>query len=213
MGMGRPRAFDLDQALDQALQVFWRRGYEAASISELTQAMGINPPSLYAAFGNKEGLFRQVLDRYLAIRTKFWDHALAAPTARGVIERLLRGSADFLSDACNPPGCLLVRGAIACSDMAQDIHEELVARRKSGEQAVRERLEQAKSAGELPADIDPCGFACYIAAVLEGMSVHAAGGASREDLHRIVDMTLRAWPADAPAADAPEPVATTPHRH
>lgn len=203
MGMGRPRAFDLDQALDNALQVFWKRGYEAASISELTQAMGINPPSLYAAFGNKEGLFRRVLDRYIATRTKFWDYALSAPTARGVIERLLRGSADFLSDACNPPGCLLVRGAIACSDMAQDIHEELVAKRKSGEEAVRQRLEQAKAAGELPADIDPCGFACYIAAVLEGMSVHAAGGANREDLQHIADMTLRAWPEKTPAETAP----------
>lgn len=200
MAMGRPRAFDLDHALDQALQVFWRQGYEGASVAELTQAMGISPPSLYAAFGNKEGLFRKALERYLAERTRFWDEALTAPTARGMIERLLRGTADFMTDACNPPGCLLVRGTVACSDMAQDIHQELVALRKQAEHSVWKRLEAAKATGELPADIDPCAFAGYIATVLEGMSVHAAGGASREDMHRVVDMTMRAWPATAPAA-------------
>jgi AcrR family transcriptional regulator len=210
VALGRPRAFDFDHALDQALMVFWRRGYENASISELTQAMGINPPSLYAAFGNKEGLFRKALARYLDVRTRFWDHALAAPTARGVIERLLRGSVEFLTDADNPPGCLLVRGAMTCSDLGKDIQQELIAVRKSAEHAVWQRLATAKETGELPADIDPCAFAGYIAAVLEGMSVHAAGGASREDLHAIVDMTLRAWPeapalqpSDVAAADQP----------
>jgi AcrR family transcriptional regulator len=195
VALGRPRAFDLDHALDQALMVFWRRGYENASVTELTHAMGINPPSLYAAFGNKEGLFRKALARYLDVRTKFWDDALAAPTARQMIERLLRGTADFLSDACNPPGCLLVRGTVACSDMAQEIHQELVAKRKEAEHSVWKRLRAAQEAGELPDDFDPCGFAGYIATVLEGMSVHAAGGATREDLHKVVDMTLKAWPA------------------
>lgn len=199
MAMGRPRAFDLDQALDRALQVFWRQGYEGASVADLTQAMGISPPSLYAAFGNKEGLFRKALERYLAERTRFWDEALTAPTARAMIERLLRGTADFMTDACNPPGCLLVRGTVACSDMAQDIHQELVALRKQAEHSVWKRLEAAKATGELPADIDPCAFAGYIATVLEGMSVHAAGGASREDMHKVVDMTMRAWPATAAA--------------
>lgn len=207
MGVGRPRGFDLDRALDQALQVFWRQGYEGASITDLTQAMGINPPSLYAAFGNKEGLFRQALARYLAERTKFWDNAVAAPSAREMIERLLRGSADFLTDACNPPGCLLVRGTVACSDLAQDIHQELVTKRKEAEHAVWQRLEQAKAEGELPVDIDPCAFAGYIATVLEGMSVHAAGGALRADLHKIVDMTLRAWPVETAGRQAADKVA------
>lgn len=195
MGLGRPRGFDMDEALDRALQVFWRRGYDGASIAELTQAIGINPPSLYAAFGNKEGLFRKVLERYIAVRTRFWDEALAAPTARGMIERLLHGTADFMTEACNPPGCLLVRGTVACSDMAQDIHQELVARRREGERMLCERLMKAKADGELPDDLDPADFARYIATVLEGMSIHAAGGATREDLHKVADMTLRAWPA------------------
>jgi AcrR family transcriptional regulator len=193
VGLGRPRGYDMGEALDRALQVFWRQGYEGASIAELTQAMGINPPSLYAAFGNKEGLFRKVLERYIAVRTKFWDEALAAPTARAMIEHLLHGTADFMTEACNPPGCLLVRGTIACSDMAQDIHQELVDRRREGERMVCERLIRAKAEGELPADLDPADFACYVATVLEGMSVHAAGGASRAELHKIADMAMRAW--------------------
>ncbi|MDQ0354898.1 AcrR family transcriptional regulator [Rhodoplanes tepidamans] len=187
----------MDEALDRALQVFWRRGYEGASIAELTQAMGIAPPSLYAAFGNKEGLFRKVLERYITVRTKFWDEALAAPTARGMIERLLHGTADFMTDACNPPGCLLVRGTVACSDMAQDVHQELIARRREGERMVCERLLAAKNAGELPADVDAADLACFFATVLEGMSVHAAGGATREDLHTVADVALRVWPAPA----------------
>lgn len=195
MAMGRPREFRIDEALDRALQVFWQHGYEGTSVAELCQAMGINPPSLYAAFGNKEGLFRQVLERYIAERAKFWDDALAEPTARAMVERLLRGSADFLTDACNPPGCLLVRGALACSDMAQDVHQELVARRNAAQARLHERLEAAKRAGELPPDADPGDLARYVATVLEGMSVRAAGGAGREELHRVVDMALRAWPA------------------
>lgn len=197
MALGRPRAFDMNEALDQALQVFWRRGYEGASIAELTQAMGIAPPSLYAAFGNKEGLFRKVLERYVAVRTRFWDDALAAPTARGMIERLLHGTADFMTDACNPPGCLLVRGTVACSDMAQDVHQELIARRREGERMVCERLLAAKNAGELPDDVDAADLACFFATVLEGMSVHAAGGATREDLHTVADVALRVWPVAA----------------
>ncbi len=116
MAIGRPRAFDADQALDRALEVFWRKGYEGATLCDLTGAMGINPPSLYAAFGNKEGLFREVLDRYWRLRTAFWDEALAAPTARRVAEILLRGTAKFLSDPCHPRGCLTVHGALVSGE-------------------------------------------------------------------------------------------------
>jgi AcrR family transcriptional regulator len=193
--MGRPREFDVERALDQALQVFWRNGYEGASIADLTAAMGINPPSLYAAFGNKEGLFRKALDRYAAQRTTFWNDALAAPTARAMVEHLLRESADFLTEACNPPGCLFVRGALSCSAAADAIQRELSARRASGEVKLRERLNQAKDEGEMPPDLDPADYARYIMTVLEGMSVRAAGGATRDELHKVADMALRAWPA------------------
>ena len=111
--MGRPREFDVELALDKALDVFWRNGYEGASIADLTAAMGINPPSLYAAFGNKAGLFRRALDRYAELRTRFWHEAEEATTARGMVEHLLRKSADFLTEKCNPPGCMLVRSALS----------------------------------------------------------------------------------------------------
>jgi AcrR family transcriptional regulator len=195
MAMGRPREFDLPQALDQALQVFWRNGYEGASIADLTAAMGINPPSLYAAFGNKEGLFRKALDRYAEQHMKFWNKALEAPTARGMVEHLLRESANFLTEARNPPGCLFVRGALSCSEAADAIQKELAARRAASEVKLRDRLEVARNDGKLPPELDPTDYARYLMTVMEGMSVHAAGGATREELHKVADMVLRAWPA------------------
>jgi AcrR family transcriptional regulator len=194
MAMGRPRSFDMDKALDQALQVFWRKGYEGSSLADLTEAMGINPPSLYAAFGNKEGLFRKALDRYTADRV-YWTEALNAPTARAVVERLLRASADFLTDKCNPGGCLLVQGALSCGEAADPIKKELTMRRATGEVALRERFARAKSEGDLPEGLDPADFARYLMTVLEGMSIQAASGTNREALHRVVDMALRSWPA------------------
>ena len=194
MALGRPREFDIERALDRALEVFWRNGYEGASIANLTEAMGINPPSLYAAFGNKEALFRRALDRYVQQRTGFWDEALAAPTARGTIAHLLHESANFLTETCNPPGCLLVRGALSCSEAADPIVEELAARRTEGEVAIRRRLEDAKQAGELPPGLEPVEFARYVLTVLEGMSVRAAAGANREELHKVAEVALLAWP-------------------
>lgn len=191
--MGRPREFDVDQALDQALEVFWRNGYEGASVADLTQAMGISPPSLYAAFGNKEGLFRKTLDRYVEKRTTFWQEAMQAPTAREMVERLLAGTVDFLSDECNPSGCLLVRGAMSCSEAADTIARELTARRAEGETILRDRLEQDRAKGALPPDLDPTDYARYIMTVLEGMSVRAAGGASRNELRKVADVALWTW--------------------
>jgi len=196
VAIGRPREFDLENALDRALLVFWRNGYEGASLADLTDAMGINPPSLYAAFGNKEGLFRKVVDRYIERYVGFWEVARAAPTAREMIEHLLRASVDFLTNESNPRGCLMVRGALACSEAANKIRDELVTRRATGEAMLRERLERAISEGEIPAELDPADYARYIMTVLEGMSVQAAGGASREDLHKVAEMTLRTWPAE-----------------
>ncbi len=196
MVMGRPREFDVDRALDQALEVFWRNGYDGASISDLTTAMGINPPSLYAAFGNKEKLFRKALDRYARQHTRYWDEALAAPTARGMVEHLLRACADFLTEGCNPPGCLFVRSALSCSDAENAIRRELAARHAETEIAVRKRLQRARSDGELPPELEPAAFTRYVMTVMEGMSVQAAaGGASRRDLHKVADMALRLWPA------------------
>src|ERR1700692_1987824 len=108
--MGRPRSFDVEKALDRALQVFWRKGYEAASLSDLTKAVGVNRPSLYAAFGDKETLFRKALDRYLNGPAAYTQEALKEPTARAVVERLLRGAADLNTASRNPGGCPLGQG-------------------------------------------------------------------------------------------------------
>ena len=195
MAIGRPRAFDVEQALDRALEVFWRKGYEAATICDLTAAMGINPPSLYAAFGNKEGLFRKALDRYYELRTAFWEEALAAPTARQTAETLLRGTAKFLCDPCHPKGCLAVHGALATDEEADCIRQELERRRATNQVAIRERLKRAKREGDLPSDSDPAALARFLATVIEGMAVQAASGASRKDLERVAETALRAFPA------------------
>jgi AcrR family transcriptional regulator len=193
--MGRPREFDLDTALNQALHVFWRNGYEGTSIADLTEAMGISPPSLYAAFGNKEKLFRKALDRYVAQHVVYWNEALAAPTARETIEHLLRESVRFLSDEKNPPGCLMVRSAVLCSEAAEKIQRDLTKRRDEGEALLRKRLEAAKRGREVPKDFQPADYARFIMTVLEGMAVRAASGATREELQKIADTTLRTWPA------------------
>jgi AcrR family transcriptional regulator len=194
MVMGRPRTFDMDTALDLALEVFWRHGYEGASIAELTKAMGINPPSLYAAFGNKEALFRKALERYTDQRARFWNEALDAPTARAMVEQLLRGVAAFLSEECDQRGCLMVRSTVSCGETADKIRREVMARGKDGEAAIRNRLERARAEGDLPADIDPADFARYIITLVEGLSVRAASGANRDDLMGVVGTALRQWP-------------------
>ncbi len=194
MAIGRPRTFCTEQALDRALEVFWRKGYEGASICDLTAAMGINPPSLYAAFGNKEALFRQALDRYAQTHGEYIREALAAPKARDAMEAILRGSVRSLTDKSNPAGCLLVQGISGAGEHAQCIHDMLHAKRAEGEKDIRERLKRAKKEGELRADSDPAALARYFSTVMQGMAVQAAGGASRKDLERIADMALRAWP-------------------
>ena len=195
MIMGRPRSFDRDQALDEALHVFWAKGYEGTSISDLTEAMGINPPSLYAAFGNKEKLFCEALDRYEGLREQFIEEAFAAPTAREAMARLLEGTADRLSDKSKPTGCLLVQGALSGGEECEVVKQNLAARRAAGEVMIRDRLKRAKREGDLPADADPAALACFVTTIMQGMSVQAAGGATRKELRAIADTALRAWPA------------------
>src|SRR5258706_301144 len=181
MPVGRPRAFDIEKALDRALNVFWRKGYEGASLSDLTRAMRINRPSLYAAFGNKESLFCKALDRYAEGPAAYVREALQESTARAVVERLLHGAVELLTDPRNPRGCLAVHGALACGDAAQSIRRDMVSRRVAREAALRKRLERAKSERDLPADAKPADLARYITTVMQGMAVQAASGASRKD--------------------------------
>jgi AcrR family transcriptional regulator len=192
--MGRPRSFDVDRALDRALRVFWRKGYEGASLSDLTKAVGVNRPSLYAAFGDKKALFRKALDRYLTGPAGYTQEALKEPTARAVIERLLQGGADLNTAPRNPGGCLMVQGALVCGEAGDSIRQELIACRAAGEAALRQRFQRAKSEGDLPAETDPADLARYLATLIYGMAVQAAGGASRDTLQRVVEIAMRTLP-------------------
>jgi AcrR family transcriptional regulator len=193
MARGRPRAFDLDQALDRALIVFWSKGYEGASLPDLTQAMGINRPSLYAAFGNKETLFRKAVDRYVEGPASYVRQALTAPTARAVVDRLLNGTVELLTHPRNPHGCLMVQGALACGKESEPVRRQLISRRAAGEAMIRKRLKRAQKEGDLPADANAADLARYVVTIIRGMAVEAAGGASRRQLQRVADIALKAW--------------------
>jgi AcrR family transcriptional regulator len=179
--------------------VFWRKGYEGASMVDLTTAIGINAPSLYAAFGSKERLFRAVLDRYDARRKAFMERLLTAPTAQDVAERFLHGVADFAADTGgkNPPGCLLLQSGLSCGDSV--IPDELARHRAEKEAALRERFERARQEGDLPLAADPSALARYLCAMANGIFVQAASGASTAQLHEVAELALAAWPVAKPA--------------
>ncbi|GIG71291.1 TetR/AcrR family transcriptional regulator [Phytomonospora endophytica] len=188
---GRPRAFDRDEALRRATELFWERGYETASIADLTAAMGIRPPSLYAAFGDKRALFDEVVAGYKATASPVMEEALAAPTAREALDRLLHALADDYTDPSHPPGCLVISAAVNVAD--GDVRASLRADREASKAAIADRI--AADAGRLDEGTDPKELATFYAAVVQGMSTQACDGASREELHAIATSAMRAWPA------------------
>ena len=191
---GRPREFDADAALAAALRVFWSKGYEGASLTELTEAMGIGRPSLYAAFGNKEALFRRALDLYETEKLGYMSQALSAPTSREVATRLLGGALECQTSSCEPRGCLGVIGSMACGSEAEGVRAEVIARRASAHAALVDRMERARAEGDLPPEADPAGLARFLLAVLQGMAVQSGAGATREELAQLVTTTLATWP-------------------
>ncbi|GAA4386373.1 TetR/AcrR family transcriptional regulator [Actinomadura verrucosospora] len=186
---GRPRSFDADAALDRALEVFWRHGYEGTSLTDLTAAMGINKPSLYAAFGNKEELFAKVLARYLGGPGAYTADALDAPTGREVVERLIRGAVKLTAGEHTPHGCLCVNSVHARGPEAHTVRQDAVAARKAGEAALRKRLEQA---ADLPSHYEPATLAALVHTISDGIAVQAAAGRSHDELQQIGDLALRA---------------------
>jgi AcrR family transcriptional regulator len=193
---GRPRLFDPDRALECALKVFLEKGYEGASLSDLTEAMGINRPSLYATFGDKSSLFHKALEQYSEGSAHYLRDALQEKTSKKVAEALLRGAAKFQTDPDHPPGCLGVNGALVCGKDAQCVRRELISWRSRAEELITQRLKQAKVSGDLPSSVNPADLSRFLTSVIYGMSVRAVSGASRAELMRIAKTALRAWPSD-----------------
>lgn len=193
---GRPRAFDRDEALRRAMTVFWMRGYEGASIGDLTEAMGINKPSLYASFGCKEELFRQAVRLYGTLEGEAIDRALTEnATARAAIEAVLRHNARAYVDADTPPGCMIVLSALMGTPENREVRQFMAAERRAGEEALRRRIERGVGEGDVPAGADAALMAAFYTTVIHGLSVEACDGASREVLEGIVDGAMAAWDA------------------
>jgi len=191
---GRPREFDIDDAMSQALKLFWKKGYEGTSLSDLTQDMGISRPSFYAAFGCKENLFKQVLARYSEGPAAYMAEALKEPTSRAVAEKLLFGAANMMADCSHPKGCLGVQAALVCSDSSESVRAELTMRRAKLEADLRKRFDLAIQSGDLPEHAVSADLARYLLVVAQGISVQATSGASQEELLSIARMALQAWP-------------------
>jgi AcrR family transcriptional regulator len=192
---GRPRTFDEDEALDRAVEVFWRHGYEGASMTDLTAAMGVNKPSLYAIFGSKEALFRRVVARYAERDMAYARAAMAQPTAMEVARTFLHDNVDALTRKDRPPGCLSIQGGLSCSPANASISEFLAASRLGGEIALAERFARAVDEGDLRADTNPAALARYVMVVSEGQAVHAAAGVGRADLEQSAEIAVRSFEA------------------
>jgi len=192
---GRPRGFDRDQALEIALRLFWSRGFEATSISDLTEAMGITPPALYGAYGDKKSLFLEAVARYEQTAGCFAQKALAEePTAQSAMQRLLHGAVESFTRHGKPKGCLVVLGAINCTAESGEIYEALAERRQNAEKFVRARIAAGRMAGELANDADVDALAGMVTATLYGLAIKAKDGVPRAQLHKIVDQVMRTWP-------------------
>lgn len=194
--MGRHREFDVEQALDAALCVFWRKGYEGASYADLTAAAGVERPALYAAFGNKEELFRRVLARYSERYAAYVPAALKMPTAREVAEHMMAGAIELTTRSAEHSGCLGINGALAASDDAESVRQILIAWRAEAETLLSQRFECAQEDGDLPKSAKPDVLAAYLMSVLHGMAVQAKAGFSREKLEAIAEQALSTWPSN-----------------
>ncbi len=191
---GRPPAFNQDQALESAMQTFWTFGYEGTSMAALIEAMKMNKPSIYAAFGNKEALFNQVLDKYVSGPSAFVKEALAEPTAYLVVKKFLTQAVALLTQQDTPRGCMIVQGALSCGPEAAMMQKKLMAYRARLEEGLKQRFEIAKQQGDLPAASNIQALAKYVATLHQGISVQASSGASKEALLEMIEIALINWP-------------------
>ena len=193
--MGRPRAFDTERALDAAMEVFWRRGYEGATMRELTEAMGINRPALYSAFGSKRGLFFRAIDLYYSLEAVHTFHALLEPTAIRVTEQYLRRSVEQLTNPDRPVGCFVLQSALVCGPANADLAQHMANLREAAEKELRKRYLRAQVDGDLPPDEDAASLARVVVTFRHGLAVMACSGTSRPDLEDAVGRFLAPWTA------------------
>ncbi len=191
---GRPREFDRDTALKAAMRIFWRQGYEGASLADLTEAMEISKPTLYAAFGDKEGLLREALRLYLGQHAADYSAALNRPTVKEVAETWLRLTAGVRREADAPPGCLLVQGALVGSEASRAVQDELASIRNEGTRQLQQRFRRAMREGNLPGTWKPGPLAQYLSALASGLAVQSSSGASSETLNKVIDQLMANWP-------------------
>ena len=188
---GRPISFDEDAALEAAMLLFWERGFEGASMADLTQAMGLNPSSIYAAFGDKHALFSLAVKRYLDTRAQYATEALEEQTLQKVIRALFNNTVAFLTTPGHPPTCMTLSGAMGCSVDAAPARDLMTEVRRQNEVAIRKRLLKARKSGELSKDINVDDYTRYLSSILAGLSVQAANGSTKAELKRTSRMALR----------------------
>lgn len=192
--MGRPREFDIDLAIFKASELFWRKGFDHTSVQDLTEAMGIAPPSFYAAFGNKEALFLRVVEAYQKTQAELLVDALGQPTTREVVARLLEGFADQLTQSGRAPGCLVMNSALPISE-THSFRRLFAEQREMFRQRLQQRLDRAKTEeGALPVEFNPDELSRLVVAVIWGFAVEAQSGANRETLRRTAAAFLALWP-------------------
>lgn len=190
---GRPRAFDRECALRQAMEVFWAKGYEGTQLQDLTNAMGINTPSFYAAYGSKEKAFREAVELYTRSVGAEWLIPLSVESdVRTAIRSILEGSVERALTAPGASGCLIVTGALNCLPSTEPLRAFLLTIRQQATTSIANRLRYAVETGELPANSDVDKIAVYYAGILQAISFQARDGATRKQLYGIVDLAIRA---------------------
>jgi AcrR family transcriptional regulator len=188
---GRPIGFDKEAALEAAMLLFWERGYEGTSMADLTQAMGLSPSSIYAAFGDKHALFQLAVNRYMEMRARYAGKALEEPTLEKVVRALFDSTITFLTTPGHPPTCMTLAGAVGCSLDAKPARDLMTAIRKQNQVALKRRLLKARKSGELSKDIDLDDYTRYLSTIIAGLSIQAANGSTKAELKRTARMALR----------------------